>query len=72
LGRSQLLDFTRSVNPFGALVKLPVDRVVNGGNEYSALLNALWTHSDSLAFDMAVRAAGVEGTSVWEVRLGLT
>ena len=49
-----------------------VDRVVRGSSEYSALLGALWAHSENLVFDVAGRASRVDGAAAWEVRLGFT
>jgi len=48
------------------------DFVLHGGNEYSALVGAIWVHSRDWAFDTAVRASRTDGYSVVELRLGLT
>ena len=49
-----------------------VDRSIGGSKEYSALLGAIWSWRKNLAFDVAGRAASLDGGPVWEIRLGLT
>lgn len=48
------------------------ERTINGGSEYSALVGAIWSVRDSLALDLGLRAARVEGATAGEVRLGFT
>ncbi len=48
------------------------DYVLHGGNEYSALVGAVWAHSGEWSFDSAVRASRADGVSVLEIRLGFT
>ena len=49
-----------------------VDRSIGGPKEYSALLGAIWPWRENLAFDVAGRAASLDGGPVWEIRLGIT
>jgi hypothetical protein len=49
-----------------------VDRSIGGAKEYSALLGAIWPWRENLVFDVAGRAASLDGGPVWEIRLGLT
>jgi hypothetical protein len=48
------------------------DTVVNQTQTYSALVGAIWTVSDKLSFDMALRYVLVNGREVNEIRFGLT
>jgi len=48
------------------------DTLVNQTQTYSALVGAIWTVSDKLSFDMALRYALVNGREVNEIRFGLT
>jgi hypothetical protein len=84
---NEWLEYTREHNPYvfsGALLEGPHDWTVrpvaelyyshewNVGDEESALVGAIWTVKDSLAFDAGVRVARVIDEDALEVRLGLT
>ena len=49
-----------------------VEREFGVETTYSGLVGAIWTVQDSLALDLGVRAASIEGESAEEVRLGFT
>ena len=49
-----------------------VDRSIGGSKQYSALLGAIWPWRENVVFDVAGRAAILDGGPVWEIRLGLT
>jgi hypothetical protein len=49
-----------------------VDHVSGGAKEYSALLGTIWPCWQTLALDLAARAARLDGTLAWEIRLGFT
>jgi hypothetical protein len=48
------------------------DTLVNQTQTYSALVGAIWTVTDTLSFDIALRYALVNGREVNEIRAGLT
>ncbi|HEX3772128.1 MAG TPA: hypothetical protein VHV30_14730, partial [Polyangiaceae bacterium] len=58
--------------PLRPVTELFYDKDFAGGSTASALLGAIWTPSEGLAFDAAVRLARVDGANALEVRLGLT
>jgi hypothetical protein len=49
-----------------------VENSFGGASDYSALLGAIWPCRDTLALDLAARAAREGGAQAREVRLGLT
>jgi hypothetical protein len=63
------LAYARSVHP---VAELFVDYILRGGTEYSALLGAIWSHSQNWVFDAAIRAARSDGNTVIELRVGFT
>lgn len=63
------LGYARSFRP---VAEVFVDYILRGGSEYSALVGAIWAHSQDWVFDAAVRAARSDGNDVIELRLGFT
>jgi hypothetical protein len=68
---SAILEFTRQqrIRP---VAEAFFDHVLHGGDEYSALVGAVWAPSHNWIFDSAVRGSRADRLSVLEIRLGFT
>ena len=70
--------FTSAIVEIGrTLVVRPVaevfaDHAAGGDSEYSVLAGAIWAAGETWVLDAALRAARTGGTSVFELRLGVT
>jgi hypothetical protein len=54
------------------VAEILVDHISHEGSQFSLLLGGQWSLRRDVTFDLAGRSARIDGTTAWEIRLGLT